>query len=80
MAYRLEVRGGDVLGGGMTPDERYGVGVWGPAIMGVLNVTNLTDEQASEFSTEELARMALILLYPLTSLAPSCEFRIEPTV
>lgn len=77
MAYRIEVRGPEVLGGGATPDEFYGVGEWGPAIYGTLNRSGMTNEEASTFSTAELARLGyLALLAFVVPMAPSLEFRI----
>lgn len=80
VAYRIEVRGGDVLGGGSTPDELYGEGVWGPAVFGVVNRTGLSDVEASTFTTEELAQLALLALVPLLLNGPTLETQIVEVV
>lgn len=78
MPFILEVRGPEVLGGGATPDEFYGVGEWGPAIYGTLNRSGMSNEEASTFSTTELARIGhLALLAFIVPMAPSLEFRIR---
>lgn len=69
MPFIVEAKGNEVYPtGGPTPQDLYGEDTWGPAIMGGLNRTGLTGEQASTFESEETARLALVLL---TAIQPS---------
>lgn len=78
MPYQVQTRGGSVIGalGGPTPDELYGVGVWGPAIYDVNNRTQLDAAAASSYDTLDGARaleQVLFLQYPAN------EYRIIET-
>lgn len=77
---RLEVRGEGVMGPGETPNERYGDGVWGPAIYGHLKMhfcrTGLSDDLASQFSTQELGELAIIAIMAHVGADNVLEFRV----
>ena len=75
MSFILEIRGSSVLPtGGSTPDELYGENVWGPAIFGDANRTNLSDEAASTFESREAAYALVVVLI---DLVPTLETRIR---
>lgn len=75
MPFQVQVQGGDAAVGdyGATPDEAYGVGEWGPAIMGPANQSGNSDAEESTFTTAELARTMRITL---VLHRPSLAFRV----
>jgi hypothetical protein len=69
----VEVRGSELMPtGGQTPNERYGVDIWGPALFAGGNKTELSDQDASTFGIEESAR---VLTATLSLLITNLEFR-----
>jgi hypothetical protein len=76
MPWMLEVRGNDTLPlGGATPDEQFGLGVWGPAFFGANNVTGDSDANASTFTSLDAARLALFVY--MCSWHGANEFRVR---